>query len=291
MRDLMKQAFDYTGEESDIRFQRIISQYPPHKRKKIAQDILRGSEERMASMTEFFSWAHDNRSFVLQPNDCSRLHDLKDASRDGRLLGTEGAIESDNALANSNYPQHTFVVKHDWARAFEHADGLDDSIKLPYDICSFEFRIGGRSIIAIAYGTADIKFTAFAQCGAFWACLGGGAEQELKAYLLKMIWNQIRAICIALDAEVATHIVERASNTLNKKRVASGKTPISDFHVVDLARLHRIENPSIAGTEGTKKRLHFRRGHWRHYELSKTWIRWCLVGDPDLGFIHKDYTI
>lgn len=23
----------------------------------------------------------------------------------------------------------------------------------------------------------------------------------------------------------------------------------------------------------------------------KSWIRWCLVGDPDLGFVDKDYRL
>lgn len=37
--------------------------------------------------------------------------------------------------------------------------------------------------------------------------------------------------------------------------------------------------------------MHFVRGHWRHYEVSKTWIRWHLRGDPDLGFIDKEYRL
>ena len=41
----------------------------------------------------------------------------------------------------------------------------------------------------------------------------------------------------------------------------------------------------------TGKRLHFVRGHWRRYEEHKTWIRWRLRGDPDLGFIDKSYRI
>jgi hypothetical protein len=33
------------------------------------------------------------------------------------------------------------------------------------------------------------------------------------------------------------------------------------------------------------------RGHWRHYERHKTWIKWTLVGDPDLGFVDKHYRL
>lgn len=61
--------------------------------------------------------------------------------------------------------------------------------------------------------------------------------------------------------------------------------------IVDLARRHRIANPAEPSGNGSRKRLHFRRGHWRHYESMKTWIRWCLAGDPDLGFIDKHYTL
>jgi len=33
--------------------------------------------------------------------------------------------------------------------------------------------------------------------------------------------------------------------------------------------------------------------HWfdSHLEFVKTWIRWMLVGDPDLGFIDKHYRV
>lgn len=37
--------------------------------------------------------------------------------------------------------------------------------------------------------------------------------------------------------------------------------------------------------------MHFRRGHWRHYQDHRTWIKWCLVGDPDLGFVDKHYKL
>jgi hypothetical protein len=30
---------------------------------------------------------------------------------------------------------------------------------------------------------------------------------------------------------------------------------------------------------------------WRHFVSHKTWIKWTLVGDPDLGFIDKEYRL
>ena len=42
--------------------------------------------------------------------------------------------------------------------------------------------------------------------------------------------------------------------------------------------------------------LHWRRGHWRTLHRAteaetKTWIRKCLVGDPERGYIAKNYRL
>jgi hypothetical protein len=103
--------------------------------------------------------------------------------------------------------------------------------------------------------------------------------------------RNIRSICIALDAEVAVTEVIRAPHRLNHQREKQGKKPVLDHHVVNLARRSRVEPLPSAGDREARwhPRLHFRRGHWRHFEDHKTWVRWCLVGDPDLGFIDKEY--
>lgn len=62
-------------------------------------------------------------------------------------------------------------------------------------------------------------------------------------------------------------------------------------HVISLA--NRRNRPAALGGDGSsrRRRLHFRRGHWRHFETHKTWIKWMLVGDPDLGFVEKEYRL
>lgn len=45
------------------------------------------------------------------------------------------------------------------------------------------------------------------------------------------------------------------------------------------------------GEERRSPRLHFVRGHWRRYANHKTWLKWFLRGDPDLGFIDKHYRL
>lgn len=223
---------------------------------------------------------------ALEQNDCSRLHRLREAAAAGKLMNPEGGTEQeDPGWLNADFK--TFVVRHDWGNALEHAEGIDDSWRLPYEVCTFEFRVTGRNcIVAVAQRDESLKSTMFIEFGEYWL----NPSNCTPAF--EMMWSQVRAICIALDAEVAVTEVIRAPAKLNEKRAKAGKPPLPDYRVVDLARRHRIANPaaSAPGT-GTKKRLHFRRGHWRHYETSRTWIKWQLVGSPDLGFINKHYRL
>lgn len=149
--------------------------------------------------------------------------------------------------------------------------------------------LDGRTILLWAQEhESQQSFTCFVECRDYWYAPPQEVERD---EFMRFLWDQVRAICIALDAEVATHSVIRAPHKLNEKRSRDGKPPVSDYHVVDLARRHRVANPSGAVGGVGKKRLHFRRGHWRHYETTKTWVRWCLVGNPDLGFIQKSYSL
>ena len=109
---------------------------------------------------------------------------------------------------------------------------------------------------------------------------------------MQLVYGGIKALCVALDAEVAVRNVVRASEKVNRRREQEGREPFYSYHVVSLNRRYRIGNRSPGGglVQG-KKRLHFRRGHWRHYAEFKTWVRWTLVGNPELGFIDKEYRL
>jgi hypothetical protein len=156
----------------------------------------------------------------------------------------------------------------------------------------FEFVISGLPVIVLAMSeeitkNAKERAVAFIEANGMWATLG--AAESINHEKLVFAWEQVRAICIALDAEVAVTTVERAPLKLNEKRRQAGKEPLRDFNIVDLSRRHRVIGPG--GHTGRKVRLHFRRGHWRHFEEHKTWIKWMLVGNPDLGFIGKRYSL
>jgi hypothetical protein len=116
-------------------------------------------------------------------------------------------------------------------------------------------------------------------------------RQERAKPLADMLLRQVRAACVGLDAKVIETEIVRAPEKLNKARVKRRRTPLYDYHVLDLTRRRRSATlPEESGTHASP-RCHFRRGHWRHLAAFKSWIRWTLVGDPDLGFVDKHYKL
>lgn len=224
-------------------------------------------------------WPRDvSEKQSLQANDVSRLHKLAEA-----IDGDDVLHEEEAKLDRFPRDTQTFLVSTEWGSLADIEDGAE--YRLPYDKCAFEFRIQGRTVIAVMGQdeTERPRGSVFyeAACGD-WLSLGGIED----TYWLK----QVRGLCVMLDAEVVETQVHSAPHKLNEKREKAGKVPLFDFRVVDLSRKHRTSSQA-ALTQGHKKRLHFCRGHWRHYEKHKTWIRWCLKGDPSLGMIAKEYKI
>lgn len=188
------------------------------------------------------------------------------------------------------------LIEHDWAGAFENAEMSNAVVKLPYEVCAFEFKISGRAVIALATQfETDIAFSPAIECGDGWLVAGfvtplRGLTKGSDGWqnLFNILGSQIRAACIALDAEVATSEVVR--EPYSSAHGKNAHQPLKSYHVVSLA--HRSARPLPLGTEtGRRVRLHFRRGHWRHLGDHRTWIRWMLVGDPDLGFVDKHYKL
>lgn len=255
---------------------------------KLNVEIAR-DEQRMQVLKELQRW--NAGAFKLERNDCSRLHKLTDAARGETILCLEDKDQEFVGRSLALFQKaHVFVVAHDWAAAFGEAIGaMDDEVILPYQHCVFEFRVSGKTIVCVAMQPEGGEIVAawFIDNGGRWCFVH--ADDDFHAF--SFVWAQVKAICVALDAEVATHDVVRAPAALNKKIERNGRCPVFDYHVVSLARRHRVALTGDGEPTGQKKRLHFRRGHWRHYEGHKTWIRWMLVGDPSLGFIDKHYSL
>lgn len=183
-----------------------------------------------------------------------------------------------------------FLVGHDWARAFENATDFDSGpYKLPFEKCVFELIVSERRVCVTAHQVEqeDPKLLYWAQVDDMWVCVEPSGDSR-DGSLGRLMERNVRAMCIALDAEVAYAEVVRAPHKLNKARAKRGREPLPDYRVVHLTQKARA-TPADEHGQGSRKRLHFRRGHWRHFDTFKTWIRWTLVGDPDLGFVDKHY--
>lgn len=263
---------------------------------------LSGIEAERADVQNRLGWLREGEAWLesvplkLEKATASHLHHLVDAVKKDCVVGAghNKANEAVRLWSAANLPEsQTFVIQHDWAAAFKGAtDFGDGDFQLPANPAAFEMRLSGKHVIVLIGGENDdepeIGF--FAQMTGGWVGFAPSGSNEFYNDADKTPgWDQIRAMCIALEAEVATTEVVRAPYRLNKARESRGALPVSDYHVVHLAHRSRVKSLGSGSEPGTKKRLHFRRGHWRHYTNSKTWIRWTLVGNPDLGFIDKEY--
>jgi hypothetical protein len=243
---------------------------------------------RQISAYEAFKAWDAAGGFRLEKNDCSRLHKIGEAALGRRVLDVSkengSALTDGRVLLDGAQP---FVIQHDWYGVLGDDGG---EIVLPYKHCAFEFRISGHSVTVVAMQPEGGEITAVGliEFDGVWL-VAGQDGRELASF--RYAWRQVRATCIALDAQVATHDVVRQPAALQQKRSRDGKPPMYDFHVVDLSKRHRAKSGYGGGGEGSQKRLHLRRGHWRHYESHRTWINWMLVGNPDLGFIDKHYLL
>lgn len=228
--------------------------------------------------------------FFAAMNNGVRKWSRPNGSACHRCCSSFDAPNSDDFLQYLKRSQ-PFVIEHDWAAAFASAtDFAKGEVRLPYDECCFEFRLNGLRLCAFCSTSNDDKIMLLcAEIGndvwlivhSGWA---GGEFEEL-------VWQQIRAVLIVLDSEIATTEIIRAPYKLNRKREKLGRLPLRDYHVVKLNRARPAPLPEHEASDRRSVRCHFRRGHWRHFATFKTWIKWTLVGDPDLGFIDKHYRL
>jgi len=254
---------------------------------------------RQEALTEVLEWAKAEAK--LERAVTSRLHYLLDDIRRGRVFwGSPDSEDKDNVVSSvwatvNLLETQTFVIQHDWAGALSGAGDFDaGEFHLPADPVVFEMRLSGRHTIVLIGNdpNTSLEFGYFVETKHGWVARG---PEPCDLSLVNddhiFAWSQIRAVCIALDAEVASTETIRAPHKLNHAREKRGALPIRDYHVVNLANCSRAISLGVSDETRRKVRLHFRRGHWRHFVNHKTWIKWTLVGDPDLGFIDKEYRV
>jgi hypothetical protein len=253
---------------------------------------------------ELFRWLR--LPFRLERPSCSVLH---------RLLSWLRENVTPKRTFTSYANAHVFVVEHDWRAALKSAVEQGDEWRPPGPRCVFEFRVNGKPVLIGAFDpeqttsgkTFDLALVEFKKdCWVPLERTDGGRgdlddlgprwweiEREARG-LVANLHDQIRAASIALEAEIAETEVERAPYKMNRLREKRGKLPLFDYHVVKLADRRRVSALPAELRDGEKRRsprLHFRRGHWVHFPNHKTWRKWTLVGDPELGFVDKDYRL
>lgn len=264
--------------------------------------------------------------FMLQRPDGSSLHRLQKAYKAGDWLIMH-SVEDGQVETISEYDHgadlfddlESFVIEHDWAKALDGADisGQGGEIQVGAPVSAFEFMINDRRVIGVVVDREEEhtrRMLLTCELANGWALLrpykltdtfepvsidaGTPAKMKLNSQvqpLANLVAKNIKAICIMLEAEVAQTEVIRVDAKLNRAREKRGKLPLSDYHVVSLTRRDRVLPRAGVVLDPDREirhvRMHFRRGHWRHYENHRTWVRWCLVGDPDLGIIEKHYRL
>lgn len=241
------------------------------------------------------------------------------------LEGSNASGLTDEMKKFLEYDFQSMVIEHDWAQAFTTDD--EGEVPLPFDYVCFEFRVSGlRLLVMMGQGTDGIVGVMCTGVNGRWyvnadtftfingkfasrtsGVLDPLGDDKIVVNFLQLVGRQIRAVCIMLDAGVADAEREEPSIAINKKRAMNGKTLLKPYHVVRLGKRHRRYERGDSVPTGRHNRLHVRRGHWRHYKdggsgrdqytdaegtlRSKTWINWMLVGQPDLGFVDKEYRL
>lgn len=282
------------------------------------QRVLRASR----SCVQFMAWAH--AGLVLERPRGSQWHDARDAAAAGTLAVVGYGPQTPPAEEKSDPREHAidvegvFLVEHDWSAALRADEGGE--VRWPYPTFVLELRLSGQRVCALMIDPLEVDLQSsrsapymllfvetlwdgwalpctFDLVGGKWQRPGTMRRHPLEAQaedaLLAAVAPQLRAVCIALDAEVVEREVVRAPERLNHARERRGRGPISDYTVLNLARRHRADRASERASDEKRSspRLHFRRGHWRHYDARRVWINWQLVGDPDLGFVDKHYRL
>ena len=290
------------------------------------------------ALRELREWV-DGQCYVLQKPEGSAWHKLIQAGHEQKVYGWDQGEKKTFSFwgkVDVVAQAQVFVVEHDWAKAFDKAtDFHGGEFNMPFEGCVFEFRISGRRVCAATGPLSPTgQMTVFLFVGlkdGSWFTFGPYTPEAMEPDhpdnkpwgLVGLVWGNIRAVCIALDAEVAVSDVKEAPRKLNAARAKKGLLPLKDYHVVSLTRRLRGERaPREPGAEPThRKRLHFRRGHHRTYidgvehpctehvwqnradvdrsgrqycgacAVYRRWIKWMLVGNPDLGFIDKHYRL
>jgi len=113
---------------------------------------------------------------------------------------------------------------------------------------------------------------------------------EEQMYFVFYLFEMARSIEVFSCSNVYT-IEHKPSENLNKSRIKKKKIPFFSYHTLHINGQSTKQDTDKSGTHASP-RLHLRRGHIRRLpDGRKIWVRHCLVGDKNKGFVTKDYSV
>jgi hypothetical protein len=115
---------------------------------------------------------------------------------------------------------------------------------------------------------------------------GGTAQLNIGEEISALVQLVAALSCensIAVDGETP-------STSLNKKRIAAGKTPFFTYKTLAIKPM-QTKKMGCANGHHSSPRIHLRRGHIRRLEDKTIWVNAAVVGNKCKGAIHKDYSV
>ncbi|MBA89209.1 MAG: hypothetical protein CMJ43_00815 [Phyllobacteriaceae bacterium] len=197
-----------------------------------------------------------------------------------------------------------FLCQDDWDAKCQRIDGYGTGpFKAPFDYTIFELVIGTIRVFCLMDAADSVEpscavlavhpdgflmpYTTFFLVEGEWrrsAARPYGANQ-----LIEIISRQIKAMSVLLEAGAVEANEQVISTRLNQKRLKSGKPALPNYYILTLRT--RLREAGASKPYQGVVRQHFRRGHWMRRKGVRVWRKWALVGNPDLGFVSKDYRI
>jgi len=99
-------------------------------------------------------------------------------------------------------------------------------------------------------------------------------------------------VCIVKMLQMSNVGIDRVPSPpkLNKARIARGKPPLFDYHVLTIRERPNAPRANGQGGHHASPRTHTRRGHVRHLDSKNVWVRSALI-NPGHGFLSKSYAM
>jgi hypothetical protein len=106
--------------------------------------------------------------------------------------------------------------------------------------------------------------------------------------------TSLMKFCLTVNCKNIESSMLMAPSKLNKKRFEAGKTPLFDYHVLDIGGNQSQKQAHRNGSGGGwDARAHLRRGHLRRLDADRVvWVRPAIVNaSKDGDFVQKDYRV